>query len=63
MRPFTFIETKDSTEALAAAKSNQQGKYLGGGTNLVDLMKEDVERPPQLMVSPRNAPPENLKIF
>lgn len=47
MRPFTFIATKNTKEALAAVSENSH--YLGGGTNLVDLMKEDVERPSQLI--------------
>ena len=49
MRPFTYIEPSTTQEALSAAKSEVKSSYLGGGTNLVDLMKEDVERPSQLV--------------
>ena len=49
MRPFTYIEPMNIEEALTAAASSEKSSYLGGGTNLVDLMKEDVERPSQLI--------------
>ncbi|CAH1000624.1 Aldehyde oxidoreductase FAD-binding subunit PaoB [Neolewinella maritima] len=45
MRPFTYVPAPTREDALAAATTNPQAKYLGGGTNLLDLMKEDVERP------------------
>ena len=47
MRPFTFTSAENTVQALGAVKGNS--KYLAGGTNLVDLMKEDVERPEQLI--------------
>ncbi|MDR5590518.1 xanthine dehydrogenase family protein subunit M [Christiangramia sp. SM2212] len=47
MRPFTYTGTKTKDEALQAYSKNSH--YLGGGTNLVDLMKEDVEKPNQLI--------------
>jgi xanthine dehydrogenase YagS FAD-binding subunit len=28
--------------------ANPQAKFLAGGTNILDLMKEDVERPNEL---------------
>lgn len=49
MRPFTFIEPKNIQEALTAAGASENSHYLGGGTNLIDLMKEDVERPSRLI--------------
>jgi len=49
MRPFTYTNAKSSAEALKAAGSNKNSHYLGGGTNLLDLMKEDVERPSALI--------------
>ena len=47
MRPFTYTSAKNKEQALQA--STKTSHYLGGGTNLVDLMKEDVERPDQLI--------------
>ncbi|RJQ81775.1 xanthine dehydrogenase family protein subunit M [Pseudonocardiaceae bacterium YIM PH 21723] len=43
MYPFTFI--KAPTESAALAAGAQGGKYIAGGTTLVDLMRETVERP------------------
>ena len=47
MRPFTFTSAKNKEQAVQAFANNSH--YLGGGTNLIDLMKEDVERPNQLI--------------
>lgn len=49
MRPFKYTGAKNTEEALQAANSNENAHYLGGGTNLLDLMKEDVERPNELI--------------
>ncbi|KLT67049.1 xanthine dehydrogenase family protein subunit M [Pedobacter sp. BMA] len=49
MRPFTYTGAKTTAEALKAANANSNSHYLGGGTNLLDLMKEDVERPNELI--------------
>ena len=44
MRPFAYVKPVDvETAVLAAAKPG--AKFLGGGTNLVDLMREGIERP------------------
>jgi xanthine dehydrogenase YagS FAD-binding subunit len=41
--PFTFTRAADEKSALAAGRSG--GRYIAGGTTLVDLMRETVERP------------------
>jgi len=48
MTPFTFARAADAPEAvrLGAAPG---ARYLGGGTNLVDLMRETIERPSALV--------------
>jgi xanthine dehydrogenase YagS FAD-binding subunit len=43
MYPFSFIKATDERSALAAASSG--ARYIAGGTTLVDLMRETVERP------------------
>ena len=48
MNPFTFAQAGDIARAIRLG-SEQQAKYLGGGTNLVDLMRETVERPASLV--------------
>ena len=44
MNPFTYSRADDIDGAVRLG-SQQQAKYLGGGTNLVDLMRETLERP------------------
>ena len=48
MTPFTYARAADATEAIRLAGA-AQAKYLGGGTNLVDLMRETIERPRALV--------------
>jgi xanthine dehydrogenase YagS FAD-binding subunit len=43
MYPFTFTKATDEDAALAAGASGS--RYIAGGTTLVDLMRETVERP------------------
>lgn len=55
MRPFEYVRTTDPATSVAAVASMPGAKFLAGGSNLVDLMKEDVERPTRL-VDIRNLP-------
>jgi xanthine dehydrogenase YagS FAD-binding subunit len=41
--PFTFTRASDEKSALAAGRTG--ARYIAGGTTLVDLMRETVERP------------------
>lgn len=43
MFPFAFTKAADERSALAAGERG--GRYIAGGTTLVDLMRETVERP------------------
>ncbi|WNM31957.1 xanthine dehydrogenase family protein subunit M [Streptomyces sp. Li-HN-5-11] len=47
MHPFTYTRVSDTREALDAGRSG--GRYIAGGTTLVDLMRETVERPGTLV--------------
>ncbi|MFI6434991.1 FAD binding domain-containing protein [Streptomyces sp. NPDC050759] len=47
MHPFTITKASDTTEALEAG--GRGGRYIAGGTTLVDLMRETVERPDVLV--------------
>ena len=49
MRPFKYVRSDDPTAAANAVAANPTAKFLAGGTNILDLMKEDVERPTQLV--------------
>ena len=45
MNPFRYERAADAAGAVATLAAAPAGAYLGGGTNLVDLMKLGVERP------------------
>jgi xanthine dehydrogenase YagS FAD-binding subunit len=49
MMAFSFIRAASTAEAVAAIADNPAAKLIAGGTNLVDLMKYDVERPTRLI--------------
>ena len=49
MRPFQYVRASDPDAAARAVAANPQAKFLAGGTNILDLMKEDVERPNELV--------------
>jgi xanthine dehydrogenase YagS FAD-binding subunit len=48
MTPFTYVRAHDAIEAVRLA-ADGAAKYLGGGTNLVDLLRETIERPHRLV--------------
>jgi xanthine dehydrogenase YagS FAD-binding subunit len=49
MNPFTYSRASDANQAVAAVFGKPQAKFLGGGTNLIDLMKMGVETPDALI--------------
>ena len=48
MNPFAYSRASDPTQAVAEAVK-PRAKFLGGGTNLIDLMKMGVETPANLI--------------
>ena len=49
MTPFTYVRADSAPTAIGLSGKAGHPKYLGGGTNLVDLMRETVERPDTLV--------------
>src|SRR5688572_13585241 len=49
MKSFTYERAKTPTEAAAAVAGNPGAKFLAGGTNLLDLMKLEIETPTHLV--------------
>jgi xanthine dehydrogenase YagS FAD-binding subunit len=49
MKPFAYLRAGDAPTAVAAFEQTPQPMYLGGGTNLVDLMRLGVANPETLV--------------
>jgi xanthine dehydrogenase YagS FAD-binding subunit len=49
MKPFTYERAHSPAEAAAAAGRVQGAKFIAGGTNLLDLMKLEIETPTHLI--------------
>ncbi|CAL9644201.1 Aldehyde oxidoreductase FAD-binding subunit PaoB [Streptomyces sp. enrichment culture] len=60
MREFGYQRADDVPGAVALLAADPDARYLGGGTNLVDLMKTGVERP-GLLVDVRELPLDGIE--
>jgi xanthine dehydrogenase YagS FAD-binding subunit len=49
MRPFTYERAKTPADAAAAASRTAGARFIAGGTNLLDLMKLQIETPAHLI--------------
>jgi xanthine dehydrogenase YagS FAD-binding subunit len=49
MRPFTYERAADAKAAVKAAAETPNAKFIAGGTNLLDLMKLEIEHPAHLI--------------
>ena len=49
MKPFTYERASDVASAVKAVANTPGAKFLAGGTNLLDLMKLDIEVPTHLV--------------
>jgi xanthine dehydrogenase YagS FAD-binding subunit len=49
MKPFSYARVTDHQSAIQAVSSQASAKFIAGGTNLVDLMKEGVEQPDRVV--------------
>src|SRR5262249_13681983 len=46
---FQYTRVSDVADAVRQIAADPTAKFIAGGTNLIDLMKEDVERPSRLI--------------
>ena len=46
---FEYARANDVADAVRQIAADPEAKFIAGGTNLIDLMKEDVERPSRLI--------------
>jgi len=49
MKPFSYEQATTPAAAAAAAARNPDAKFIAGGTNLLDLMKLEIEKPAHLI--------------
>ena len=49
MKPFSYTRAKSPAEAAAHAAATPGAKFIAGGTNLLDLMKLEIETPAHLI--------------
>ncbi len=49
MKNFSYARADDQQSALALLSQSANTKFLGGGTNLIDLMRENIEQPDALV--------------
>ncbi|HYY99738.1 MAG TPA: FAD binding domain-containing protein, partial [Pyrinomonadaceae bacterium] len=49
MNPFTYKRATDKAEAVREVAGKGNAKFLAGGTNLIDLMKMNVQQPGELV--------------
>jgi xanthine dehydrogenase YagS FAD-binding subunit len=49
LRPFTYERATSAEQAVKAASEHPNARYLAGGTNLLDLMKLEIEQPAHLI--------------
>jgi xanthine dehydrogenase YagS FAD-binding subunit len=49
MKPFTYERAQSTTQAVASAAKMPGAKFVAGGTNLLDLMKLQIETPVHLI--------------
>jgi len=49
MKPFKYTSANNIQSAIKLVGDNPNARFLAGGTNIIDLMKEDVEHPDELV--------------
>jgi xanthine dehydrogenase YagS FAD-binding subunit len=62
MTPFRYERAQDDAGAVATVAATPNGMFLGGGTNLVDLMKLGVARP-ELLVDVARLPHDRVELL
>jgi xanthine dehydrogenase YagS FAD-binding subunit len=49
VKNFAYVRAESAQGAISLLSRNANSKFLGGGTNLIDLMREDIEQPDALV--------------
>jgi len=56
MKSFSYSRAGTAPEAISLVSAQSHAKFLGGGTNLIDLMRENIEQPDTLIDVTRLGP-------
>src|SRR5947208_8951576 len=62
MKPFRYERASDASTAIAMLAQAPEGAFLGGGTNLVDLMKLGVAQP-QVLIDVSHLPYNRIELL
>jgi xanthine dehydrogenase YagS FAD-binding subunit len=62
MKPFRYERAGDASTAVALLTQEREGAFLGGGTNLVDLMKLGVAKP-QVLIDISHLPYNRVELL
>jgi xanthine dehydrogenase YagS FAD-binding subunit len=62
MKPFRYERASDASTAIAMLDQAPEGAFLGGGTNLVDLMKLGVAQP-QVLIDVSHLPNNRVELL
>src|SRR5947209_14037794 len=62
MNPFRYERASDASTAIAMLAQAPEGAFLGGGTNLVDLMKLGVAKP-ELLIDISHLPYDRVELL
>jgi xanthine dehydrogenase YagS FAD-binding subunit len=62
MKPFRYERASDASSAVALLAQAPEGAFLGGGTNLVDLMKLGVAQP-QVLIDVSHLPNNRVELL
>ena len=63
MIKFEYTRSSDVADAVRQHAADPMAKFIAGGTNLLDLMKDDIERPsPQVAADTLGLPLESIDI-
>jgi xanthine dehydrogenase YagS FAD-binding subunit len=49
MKPFSYTRATEADPAVQEVSGDRAAKFIGGGTNLLDLMKDGIEQPDRLV--------------
>ena len=59
---FQYTRASDVADAIRQIAADPRSKFIAGGTNLLDLMKDDIEQPSRLIDISRLPAPSSRRV-